>query len=186
MVAVFNLNKKPRLRNNLESRIDIDPSADPLPKKLDVPGPGPDMMTLTSSSLNVRGVEHHDEYSGLEHRNANTDQGSMCFGCWSAGFQKKCQLHEGDRKLKLLCRNWDLSIMRRRHCAEETQEAFLRKKSSLRFISKHKKFLTVIEHKHQIYLELNHVIDHSNFKFASYIKIKRWMFPLVGELRKGH
>jgi hypothetical protein len=52
---------------------------------------------------------------------------SMCFGCWSAGSNRQCSLHEDPNgKLKpsqtmLLCRNWDLGILRRRYRSRPIQ-----------------------------------------------------------------
>jgi hypothetical protein len=117
----------------------------------------------------------------------------MCFGCWSAGggTMKKCSLHvDANRKLKksetmLLCRNWELPILRRRYRAEEIQELFLRKKSSIRYNVRHKKFLNVIEEKHQIYRELSQTVDKCNMKFSMRIRTKRWMFSLVDALYLG-
>ena len=84
---------------------------------------------------------------GLDNgRNDRTGDQPICFGCWSCGGAKKCQLHTDPdemvepSKTMLLCRNWDLGIMRRRYRSEEIQEMFLKKSSSLKYDTKRKKF----------------------------------------------
>ena len=76
--------------------------------------------------------------------------------------------------------------MRKRHRAEEIQEIFLRKKSSLRFNSRHKKFVSIIEQKHQIYREVSQTVERCNVRFCTRLRTKKWMFSLVDELRKGN
>ncbi len=85
----------------------------------------------------------------------------------------------------LLCRNWDLDVMRRRYRSEEIQELFLQRESSLRFDPKHKRFSTVTEQRHPIYRSRAQVNDAFNNKMVLFEKIKRWMLSLSEELRVG-
>jgi hypothetical protein len=75
--------------------------------------------------------------------------------------------------------------MRRRYRSEEIQQIFFKKKSSLRFDSKHKKFISITEQKHQIYRILSQTVDKYNTKLNIRIKVKRWLTGLVGELIRG-
>eukprot|EP00606_Chrysophyceae_sp_TOSAG23-5_P000215 GSChrysophyteH2.ASY1.ANO1.1443.1 assembled CDS len=115
--------------------------------------------------------------------------GTMCFGCWSSGAKRNCALHtEGDAKVKpsetmLLCRNWELGVMRRRYRSEEIQEIFMKKGSSLRYDVKRKAFLTVVEQRHQIYRGLKNLVDKFNFRMLLWMKIKRWLNSLADEVR---
>jgi hypothetical protein len=115
----------------------------------------------------------------------------MCFGCWSSGLQRKCELHQGDTKLKpsqtmLLCRNWDLDVMRRKYRSEEIQEIFLHKESSLRFDPKFRRFTTVTEQKHPIYRSRNEMNDKFNNRLFLFEKIKFWLRSIAEELRVGN
>ena len=129
----------------------------------------------------------HVEHTGFENTN-NYDM--MCFGCWSSGQTRKCELHHENQKLKpsqtmLLCRNWDIDVMRRRYRSEEIQELFLQRESSLRFDSKHKRFSYVIEQKHPIYRLRNIINNNYNNKMILYEKIKKWLLSMTEELRIG-
>ncbi len=115
--------------------------------------------------------------------------GTMCFGCWSSGAKRNCALHVStDDKLKpsetmLLCRNWELGVMRRRYRSEEIQEIFMKKGSSLRYDVKRKAFLTVVEQRHQIYRGLKNLVELFNFRMLLWMKIKRWLNSLADEVR---
>lgn len=114
----------------------------------------------------------------------------MCFGCWSAGSKRVCDLHESGEKLKpsetmLLCRNWELAIMRRRYRSEEIQEIFLKKSTSIRYDVKRKKFLTVEEQRHIIYRFMTLLMDAENLRMNIIIKGKRWMMSLIDVVRCG-
>ena len=115
--------------------------------------------------------------------------GTMCFGCWSSGAKRKCSLHVNpEDKMKpsetmLLCRNWELGVMRRRYRSEEIQEIFMKKGSSLRYDVKRKAFLTVVEQRHQIYRGLKSLVELFNFRKLLWNKIKRWLNSLADEVR---
>jgi len=195
-------------------RINIDPRADPLSPAAASPSTRRMRTPLesvqdASDLLSIREVDHREAAMELGATKPNTADGTgaragtntpmgvtgleeeMCFGCWSAGGTRKCQLHEAPyakrkpSETMLLCKNWELSIMRRRYRAEEIQELFERKKASLRYISKAKKFLSVVEQKHQIYRITNYAIDRSNFRFNTFTKSKRWLYSFADELRAG-
>ena len=62
----------------------------------------------------------------------------VCFNCWSAGKGKKCMFHKEElennsknqsKESALMCKNWDLGVLRRRYRAEEIQEIFLKSAS---------------------------------------------------------
>lgn len=157
------------------------------------------IQDLTLKSFNHHGFEEEkdiqasgmgtlDEY-GQE--TAAFDKENICFGCWSAGRNRSCALHETKDKLRpsqtmLLCRNWDLSVMQRRYRSEEIQEIFMKKTSSLRYDSKRKKFSTIEEMKHIIYRFLNVLVEKYNLKMNLIVKAKRWMLSYVEEFRAGH
>ena len=168
-VPTFNVKSKKNV-------MQFDPIKDPLTEA----------KNMTLNDLSVKDVEHPG-FEVVDHQNHN-----MCFGCWSAGLNKSCAMHQDpDVKLKpsqtmLLCRNWDLDVMRKRYRAEELQEIFMKRGSSLRYDVKRKMFSTVIETKHQIYKGLNRFIDRLNFKALLWIKTKRWMVGFTEEVRLGH
>ena len=203
--------------NNNAHRIDLDHRADggllspiatpskSLRKSLGASSSGngtpSSAMEGAASSLSIREVDHRD--GGTEAINkpgtAEYERGmslmgvedEMCFGCWSAGGQRKCQLHEApyskrpSSETMLLCRNWELDVMKRRYRSEELQELFERKKTSLRFVSKAKKFISVVEQKHQIYRCVAYAIERCQFRFVTFLKSKRWLFSFADELRMG-
>lgn len=119
-----------------------------------------------------------------------TEENMVCFGCWSAGTKRNCILHfknsfsllESSQTM-LLCRNWELGIMRRRYRSEEIQEIFMKKVSTLSYDVKRKQFLNVVEHRHQVYRGLKNLIGTYNFRMLLWIKIKRWLQSLSDEVR---
>ena len=123
--------------------------------------------------------------------NNGTKPDNMCFGCWSAGSTKACTLHEDpDRKTSkhqtmLLCRNWELGVMRRRYRSEEIQEMFMKKASSLRYDSHRKKFVSVVEQRHPIYRAVHHVLAGYNKKAQLVTRVIRWMQSFAEEIRMG-
>ena len=136
--------------------------------------------------LTLKGVDH----AGFEMREDGPSQ-NMCFGCWSAGINKECALHlDLDKKRSkgqsmLLCRNWDLDVMRRRYRSEEIQEIFMKKASSLRYDNKRKKFLTVVEQRHPIYRSMQHLLEKFNMRASLIVKCIRWMKSFAEEVRMG-
>lgn len=138
---------------------------------------------LSPSDLTLNNIAHN----GFD----QADQGAMCFGCWSAGFSRKCTLHDDGSKIKpsqtmLLCRNWDLDVMRRRYRSEEIQEIFLQQESSLRFDVKHKKFYTVVEQRHPIYRLCSQQLEVGNNRMLIFCKVKYWMLSMAEEFRQGN
>jgi hypothetical protein len=175
LVSVFNLNQKKKVKkaaiqaiseggfNNLE---EINHLA-------------------STKGLTINEIEH----TGFEDP-SHLNQQSMCFGCWSSGLNRKCSLHEGNEKLRpsqtmLLCRNWDLDVMRRRYRSEEIQEIFLKKEASLRYDAKHKKFHTVVEQRHPIYRMESQMLNKFNIRMMLFARIKYWMNSLRDEFRQG-
>lgn len=144
------------------------------------------LVPRSQTDLTLKGVDH----SGFEMRDTAPAQ-NMCFGCWSAGVNKECALHlDLDKKQSkgqsmLLCRNWDLDVMRRRYRSEEIQELFLKKASSLRYDNKRKKFLAVVEQRHPIYRSMQHLLDKFNMRSCLIIKCVRWMKSFAEEVRMG-
>ena len=210
MVAVCTLQKKyPLSAKTLGQRINIDQLQDVADDRAESPdkrrpasahaasGSGSDALRAASDHLNIRDVEYpavavDGTLPQSTHAGLKEGQKEMCFGCWSAGGERTCQLHEENPPRKrqasesmLLCKNWELSVMRRRYRSEDIQEVFLKKKSSLRFIARLKKFLTVTEQKHHIYRAINHEIERSNFRFSTWMKLKKWMSSFADEFRMG-
>lgn len=120
-----------------------------------------------------------------------SDCHNMCFGCWSAGSAKACVLHtDPDKKIEkhqsmLLCRNWELGVMRRRYRSEEIQELFMKKASSLRYDSQRKKFVSVVDQRHPIYRAVTHLLECFNKKAMLSIRVVRWMRSFAEEIRMG-
>ena len=147
-----------------------------------------DREALTISKLKPPGLTNVEEEEAQD-TSGPFVPGTMCFGCWSSGAKRKCALHvDPDGKLKpsetmLLCRNWELGVMRRRYRSEEIQEIFMKKGSSLRYDVKRKAFLTVVEQRHQIYRGLKGLLDLFNFRMLLWSKIKRWLNSLADEVR---
>lgn len=131
----------------------------------------------------------------VEHAGFSTTEGgppeNMCFGCWSAGAKKACVLHEDSTRRTakhqsmLLCRNWELGVMRRRYRSEEIQELFMKKASSLRYDSQRKKFVAVVEQRHPIYRAINHILANFNKRAMLAIRVIRWMQSFAEEIRMG-
>ena len=139
----------------------------------------------SASELTLNNIEH----TGFEDNTFN--QQTMCFGCWSAGLNKKCSLHDAGRKVKasetmLLCRNWELEVMKRRYRSEEIQEIFMKKESSLRYNAKYHRFYTVVEQKHPIYRMTSQLLERFNARFSLFLKIKFWLRSLAEEYRQGN
>jgi len=123
-----------------------------------------DTKDLQREHLTVTDLQHPGFNDGEGNRDISVERktdddgpfipGTMCFGCWSSGAKRKCALHvDPEGKVKpsetmLLCRNWELGVMRRRYRSEEIQEIFMKKGSSLRYDVKRKAFLTVVEQRH--------------------------------------
>lgn len=206
MVAVFNLSKKKPLALQ-GARINIDHGADRgVPSEGSTPSRRRARTPMQEAAkLAIREVDHREANVEVFPSQPGTAEGNrmatamsamgvddeMCFGCWSAGGQRKCHLHEvpySTRKASesmVLCSNWELAVMRRRYRAEDIQEIFEKKKSSLRFISKAKKFMTVVEQRHQIYRQVQYAIDQFNFRFVTFLKAKNWMHSFADALRMG-
>jgi hypothetical protein len=115
---------------------------------------------------------------------------NMCFGCWSCGDSKSCNIHAGDMPIKktetmVLCRNWSLDVMRRRYRSEEMQEVFLKRAQSLKFDNKRKKFNMVVEDRHQIYRSVKSYVNLFNFRSVIVKKAQRWIKSILDEVRGG-
>jgi hypothetical protein len=174
--------------------------------KIDKNGEPLDPQQLTTRDLTVRtgdypgfGLPKAGEMDGVmslksSGQGFNPSQHDMCFGCWSAGFMKSCAMHEDKTagfKLKksqtlLLCRNWDLGVMRRRYRAEEIQEVFLKTSSSLRYDPKRKVFSTVFEIKHPVYRWLSDMLNKVNNSLFLMLKIQRWLRTFAEDVRRGN
>ena len=149
---------------------------------------------LTQQDLTIADMKHpgfnvrSPEGNEAEDEKGPFEPGVMCFGCWSAGAKRKCSLHDNGDALKpsqtmLLCRNWELGVLRRRYRSEEIQEIFMKKGSSLRYDVKRKAFLSVVEQRHQIYRSLKNLTELFNFRMLLWMKIKRWLNSLADEVR---
>jgi len=136
-----------------------------------------------TQDLTLNEVEHHGFGD-------SSSSNVMCFGCWSAGLQNKCVLHSTGGKVNpsetmLLCRNWDISVMRRRYRAEEIQEIFVRRETSLRYDPKRRRFYTVIEQKHPIYRIHLKLLESFNNRMNIFLKVKYWLNSFSEEFHRG-
>ncbi|CAM9915421.1 unnamed protein product [Ectocarpus sp. 6 AP-2014] len=132
----------------------------------------------------------------------------ICFNCWSKGSGKTCTLHSGGAaggqggtgagggagkaagearvaESVLMCKNWDVGVMRRRYRAEEIQEVFAKEASSLRYDKGRKKFIATVEQRHPIYRLLAKIIAGYNFTVRRKLHQKNWMRGFVEQLRIG-
>ncbi len=119
----------------------------------------------------------------------------VCFNCWSAGKGKKCMLHKEEAasngqvqkktESALMCKNWDLGVLRRRYRAEEIQEVFMRSASSLRYDKDRKQFCTVVEQKHPIYRLTSHRLAKYNFTSRRKQHVRSWLHSFIELLRTG-
>ena len=171
LVSVVNLDKPKKITN------------------IDIAAARGSALTDSARNFTVHEVDH-PVLQPIAEANAdgNFEASTMCFGCWSAGVKRSCMLHNDGNPTKasqtmLLCRNWELGVMRRRYRSEEIQEIFMKKASSLRYDVKRKQFLTVVEQRHQIYRGLKSLIECFNFRMLLWMKIKRWLFSLSDEVR---
>ncbi|CAM9103081.1 unnamed protein product, partial [Discosporangium mesarthrocarpum] len=120
------------------------------------------------------------------------EQKDICFNCWSKGSGKACTLHgaragsgggadsQGEREVRavesaLMCKNWDLGVMRRRYSSEELQEIFMKEASSLRYDKQRKAFVAVVEQHHLIYRLLSHMLANYNFTVRRKLHQRNWM-----------
>lgn len=148
-----------------------------------------DPTASSTRDLTIREVSHPglQKASSGPHSAAN-----MCFGCWSAGHKKSCTLHsDGEKRKKpsetmLLCRNWELGVLRRRYRSEEIQEIFLQKAASLKYDVKRQKFMTVVEQRHPVYRMLSMLITRCNHMAALWVKTVRWANSFVEMMHSGH
>jgi hypothetical protein len=193
LVSVNKLNRK-KLKNNklIRSENNNNDEDDNVNKKLQC-RPSTTSGKLSYTDMNDETKVQDFTFKDVEHVGFedNTYNDAMCFGCWSSGLKRKCSMHEStDTKIKtsetmILCRNWELDIMRRRYRAEEIQEIFLQKESSLRFDVKRKRFFTVVENKHPIYRFISFVLDNFNSRMVIFEKVKKWLKSFVEEVRTG-
>jgi hypothetical protein len=116
-------------------------------------------------------------------------QGSMCFACWSLGAEKGgCSMHRDPNELlpksqtMLLCRNWDLRVMWRRYRSEDIQEIFLKKASSLKYDVKRKKFMTIMENRHQVYRGFHRCLERNQLRSALIARAQRWLRSIKDEV----
>ncbi|CAM9098119.1 unnamed protein product [Laminaria digitata] len=137
----------------------------------------------------------------------------ICFNCWSKGSGKTCTLHTGGSSRErggggggggggvevgrkadgqtrqaesaLMCKNWDVGVMRRRYRSEELQEVFAKEASSLRYDKERKTFVSIVEQKHPIYRLLAKIIAGYNFTVRRKMHQKNWMRGFVEQLRMG-
>ncbi|GMH73627.1 hypothetical protein TL16_g06244 [Triparma laevis f. inornata] len=118
----------------------------------------------------------------------------VCFNCWSAGKGKRCLMHKEQlennsanksKESALMCKNWDLGVLRRRYRAEEIQEMFMKSASSLRYDKDRKQFCTVVEQKHPIYRLTSHRLARYNFTSRRKHHVTAWLHSFVELLRTG-
>ncbi|CAM9141145.1 unnamed protein product, partial [Choristocarpus tenellus] len=139
------------------------------------------------SEGNKNGVGMASPESGVKKK----EQKDICFNCWSKGSGKTCALHQtwvgsdqnGNQgagnvrasESALMCKNWDIGVMRRRYRSEELQEVFMKEASSLHYDKKRKKFVAVIEQHHFIYRLLAQMIAKYNFTVRRKLHQRNWM-----------
>lgn len=175
IVAVMNLDKKKKKSAKIRV-VDDDPDS----RGLNAP-----FIDRAVSNLTVGQVPH----PGLD--DPNKQPSTMCFACWSTGSKRGCAMHPGDSaqlgeaQTMLLCRNWELNVMRRRYRSEEIQEIFMKKASSLRYDIQRKKFRTVVEQRHPIYRAVSTLLAKFNSETRLHVKVMQWMRSFVEEIRKG-
>ncbi|GMH87477.1 hypothetical protein TrVE_jg11590 [Triparma verrucosa] len=118
----------------------------------------------------------------------------VCFNCWSAGKGKRCLMHKEQlennsanksKESALMCKNWDLGVLRRRYRAEEIQEVFMKSASSLRYDKDRKQFCTVVEQKHPIYRLTSHRLARYNFTSRRKHHVTAWLHSFIELLRTG-
>lgn len=157
--------------------VHIDPKTQDLSNEMKIKNP---------SDLTVGNVSH----PGFD---GDVNTTNMCFGCWSAGNKRKCNLHldikdpslSNKSQTMLLCRNWDLAVMRRRYRSEEIQEVFMKKAASLRYDTQRKKFMEVVEQRHPVYRTLASTLERYNNRARLYQKVQRWFLSFAEEVRRG-
>ncbi|CAB1102996.1 unnamed protein product [Ectocarpus sp. CCAP 1310/34] len=130
----------------------------------------------------------------------------ICFNCWSKGSGKTCTLHSGGAtggqggtaaggragkaagevrvaESVLMCKNWDVGVMRRRYRAEEIQEVFAKEASSLRYDKERKKFIATVEQRHPIYRLLAKIIARYNFTVRRKLHQRNWLRGFVEQVK---
>lgn len=117
----------------------------------------------------------------------------VCFNCWSSSNGRYCDIHRdpnASRKVKasesaLMCANWDLDQLRRKHRAEEIQEVFMRQNASLRYDKKLKQYVSVVECKHPIYRAVAHLVTSWNKTMRRKLHTRAWFRSFMEQLRAG-
>mmetsp|Transcript_33769 Transcript_33769/g.43345 ORF Transcript_33769/g.43345 Transcript_33769/m.43345 type:complete len:1809 (+) Transcript_33769:177-5603(+) len=205
MVALFKKSKKGKTRHS-KSKAQLSKTAvDSLGSKSlrlkdlavrDVSHPG----------FSTDSVSHDDDYLGTPRKPGKaadatkrplsapldpTRPREVCFNCWSAGQGKNCMLHKERAantrasESALMCKNWDLGILRRRYRSEEIQEVFMKSASSLRWDRERKCFVTVVEQRHPVYRSLAAMLAHYNFLFRAHLHTANWFRSFIELFRMG-
>jgi hypothetical protein len=157
----------------------------------------PDNADLDNVMLNApRGNANDTTQSQVDMWKSTGQTRGVCFNCWSAGKGKKCLMHKeaaansgaaqpSKTESALMCKNWDLGVLRRRYRAEEIQEVFMRSASSLRYDKERKQFCTVVEQKHPIYRLVGGRLAKYNFTSRRKQHTTLWLRSFIEALRCG-
>ncbi len=115
----------------------------------------------------------------------------VCFNCWSAGKGKECDIHNKGNILRkvdlkdsaMACSNWDIKVFYRKYRAEEIQELFMKRMSSLRWDSGHSQFVSVVEAKHPLYRAIEQMLQLFNHKKILKRRLKNWFRSVYEQIK---
>ncbi|TYZ59008.1 hypothetical protein PybrP1_009307 [[Pythium] brassicae (nom. inval.)] len=165
------------------------------PRIRDLADPGfhDDLQPQSRRSDVDQGLERADSESSSAAQDPRKKLSHVCFNCWSSSNGRYCEVHRDpneSRKVKasesaLMCANWDLDQLRRKHRAEEIQEVFLKQNASLRYDKKLKQYVTVVECKHPIYRAVDHLLASWNQTMRRKLHTRAWFRSFMEQLRAG-
>lgn len=177
IVAVLKLDNKKKSKKG--SKLNV--AKNEKERGVDVP-----FLDRSVENLTIADITHPGLGSSYEQQ-----QDTMCFACWSTGSKRGCSMHTdpdaqlGASQTMLLCRNWELGIMRRRYRSEEIQEIFMKKAASLRYDNQRKKFRIVVEQRHAIYRTISLLLAKYNSDSRIKIRTRNWFKSMIEQMRKG-
>lgn len=137
--------------------------------------------------------QHQQQQSSGAGSTDDRKSSAVCFNCWSSSNGRFCDVHRDpneSRKVKasesaLMCANWDLDQLRRKHRAEEIQEVFLKQNASLRYDKRLKQYVTVVECKHPTYRAVEHLVAAWNRTMRRKLHARAWFRSFMEQLRAG-
>jgi len=152
------------------------------------------MEVLALRDINYAGFEkplsvEEKATVGMQHRDNDTKNMmkkqskhlEVCFNCWSARKGEHCTLHDvsirdsGENNSVILCKNWDIDMIRQRYRCEYDQVQPISRNSSLRYVKDSRRRSTVTECcSHPLFASLSDHVIQVNFRARRRFHIRQW------------